>query len=321
MNRAWLLLIGFLVTTARGEEPQPVRQATSRAVEIVNKAAVGHAENRDCFSCHQQSLPLLAFATASKAGLASASGHSKRQLDHTIAFVDKNRENYLSNKGTGGQVDTAGHILLGLAAAGHPPDANTDAIVHYLLKRQAEDGHWNCSSNRPPSEASHVTTTWLASAGLKAYGESRAKESKTAIEKARDWLRKVKPKDNEDHAFRLMGLRACGEGPVETAQAAADLLARQQTDGGWSQTQEVASDAYATATALVALHLPATDKARAKANAYLLASQKPDGSWHVASRSKPFQKYFETGFPHGKDQWISSTATAWAIVALAQGND
>jgi hypothetical protein len=43
----------------------------------------------------------------------------------------------------------------------------------------------------------------------------------------------------------------------------------------------------------------------------------PDGSWLVRSRSRPFQTYFETGFPHGKDQWISSAATGWATAALA----
>lgn len=318
MTRAWFLL-ALLATTARGGEPEGVRPAIARAVSIVNKAAAGHAENRECFSCHQQSLPLLAFAAAGKSGITVEAGHTRRQLDHTIAFVDKNQANYLSNKGTGGQVDTAGHILLGLAAAGHPPDANTDAIVHYLLKRQAEDGHWNCSSDRPPSEASNVTTTWLASAGLKAYGGSRTKETAPAIDKALDWFRAVTPRDNEEHAFRLMGLRACGECPCEIDRAAAELLALQKPDGGWSQRESMASDAYATGTALAALELPDGNPARAKAFAWLLSSQKPDGSWHVVSRSKPFQKYFETGFPHGKDQWISSTATAWAIVALSQG--
>jgi N-acyl-D-amino-acid deacylase len=37
----------------------------------------------------------------------------------------------------------------------------------------------------------------------------------------------------------------------------------------------------------------------------------------VKSRSKPFQAYFETGFPHEKDQFISSHASSWAVVALA----
>ena len=50
---------------------------------------------------------------------------------------------------------------------------------------------------------------------------------------------------------------------------------------------------------------------------FLLASQLADGSWHVRSRSRPFQIYFESGFPHGKDQFISVAASGWAATALA----
>ena len=51
---------------------------------------------------------------------------------------------------------------------------------------------------------------------------------------------------------------------------------------------------------------------------FLLKSQKADGSWLVESRSKPFQKYFETGFPHGVHQFVSTSATAWATIALLE---
>jgi hypothetical protein len=81
------------------------------------------------------------------------------------------------------------------------------------------------------------------------------------------------------------------------------------------------SDAYATGTALVALHqagrLPTTDPAYQRGVAFLLKTQREDGSWLVRKRSKPFQSYYESGFPHGKDQFISITATGWATTALA----
>ena len=37
----------------------------------------------------------------------------------------------------------------------------------------------------------------------------------------------------------------------------------------------------------------------------------------MASRSKPFQLYFESGFPYGKDQFIAVAASGWAAAALA----
>ena len=80
------------------------------------------------------------------------------------------------------------------------------------------------------------------------------------------------------------------------------------------------SDAYATGTALHALLetgcLAPEDAASRRAALFLLERQEADGSWHVVSRSDPFQTYFETGFPHGEDQFISTSASAWATIAL-----
>jgi len=42
-----------------------------------------------------------------------------------------------------------------------------------------------------------------------------------------------------------------------------------------------------------------------------------DGTWFVPTRAFGFQRYFETGFPHGRSQFISAAATSWAVIALA----
>jgi hypothetical protein len=49
----------------------------------------------------------------------------------------------------------------------------------------------------------------------------------------------------------------------------------------------------------------------------LLRTQLEDGTWFVRSRAFGFQRYFDAGFPHGTDQFISAAATAWATIALA----
>jgi hypothetical protein len=80
------------------------------------------------------------------------------------------------------------------------------------------------------------------------------------------------------------------------------------------------SDAYATGQALYALQAVAAissgDPAYRRGFEYLIKSQAKDGSWHVKTRSLPIQPYFESGFPYGHDQWISSAATSWAAMAL-----
>jgi squalene cyclase len=103
--------------------------------------------------------------------------------------------------------------------------------------------------------------------------------------------------------------------------AARELVAGQRSDGGWSQEPSMESDAYATGEALVALGesgaIREDDPAVGQGVAFLLRTQLDDGSWFVKSRAVPIQAYFESGFPHGPDQWISAAATAWAVTALA----
>src|SRR5262249_26962915 len=100
-----------------------------------------------------------------------------------------------------------------------------------------------------------------------------------------------------------------------------DLLATQRGDGGWGQIDSLASDSYATGSALVALHeagdLLTNDPAYRRGGAFLVHTQKADGTWFVSSRSKPFQLYFASGFPYGKDQFIAVAASGWAAAALA----
>ena len=50
---------------------------------------------------------------------------------------------------------------------------------------------------------------------------------------------------------------------------------------------------------------------------YLLSTQAADGTWHVKSRSLLFQPYFESGYPYGRDEWISAAGAAYATLAIA----
>jgi hypothetical protein len=72
---------------------------------------------------------------------------------------------------------------------------------------------------------------------------------------------------------------------------------------------------------LVALHeaggLATDDPAYRRGAAFLANTQKDDGTWFVASRTRLLQVYFESGFPYGKDQFISIAASGWAAAALA----
>src|SRR5207248_3260094 len=164
--------------------------------------------------------------------------------------------------------------------------------------------HWKATSNRPPSEASDLTTTYLAVRGLKTFGTGEQKERiEKRLADARRWLQDVPVKETEERVFRLWALKLVGATGQDLQRACRDLQKTQRKDGGWGQTDELASDAYATGSALVALHQAGglgTDNAVYRRGVqFLIGNQRPDGSWFVKSRSKPFQIYFETGFPHG----------------------
>src|SRR5262249_9572890 len=97
--------------------------------------------------------------------------------------------------------------------------------------------------------------------------------------------------------------------------------------GGWAQLPDYQPDAYSTGEALFALdELPenseATVVARNKGIRFLLSTQASDGTWHVYTRmlspAEVSPKYFSTGFPYGKDEFLSYAGSCWAVMALAR---
>ena len=110
--------------------------------------------------------------------------------------------------------------------------------------------------------------------------------------------------------------------PTDVLQPVRDqLIERQHEDGGWGQRLELPSDAYATGQAIFVLRgagLGRDDARLRRGVEFLMQTRHADGSWLVKSRSKPIQEFFDNGDPHGKDQFISISATAWAVTALAK---
>ena len=302
--------------------PGAVRAAVEKGLLPILKSMRDYPESRDCFSCHHQAVPTLALATAKGRGFAIEAEAIAEAVEHTEADLLGALESYRKGAGQPGGVTRAGYALFTLEVGGKAPDDVTGAVAEYLLKRDGTSDHWRVSSARPPSEASEFTATYVALRALAAYGTDEQKSRIAGrVEKARQWLAKSRPKDTEDRAFRLLALRQVSAPEGAIGEATADLLATRRGDGGWAQLDGGTSDAYATGSALVALHLAgglATDSPAYRGGLkFLIADQRGDGSWFVASRSKPFQTYFESGFPYGKDQFISMTASSWAMTALA----
>ncbi len=283
--------------------------------------------NRTCFACHNQAHVLIAMRAAERfAGIAVDPALSEANAKHSLKFLARNEEAYKKGNGQGGQADTAGYALWLLDLTRTPPNDTTSAVAEYLIQYHADWGYWRVSGNRPPSEASHFSTTYAALRGLKAFATAEQKlrvEERSA--KAKAWLEKTPTVDTEDAVFRLRGLCLVESSTEIRLKAVEELKGLQREDGGFSQTKEMSSDAYATGSAMVALAEANPECVKGdsyrKGVEYLLRTQLVDGTWRVKTHSKPFQEYFETGFPHEKDQFISSAATGWAVAALSAALD
>ncbi len=161
---------------------------------------------------------------------------------------------------------------------------------------------------------SDFSATALAIRSLQAFGSpGDAEELNARIARAITWLRKNTPVTTDDEVFRLFGLHWAKSDAALLSAAVTKLRNEQNPDGGWSQVRGLNSDAYATGQVLVALHeaggVRTDDPLYQRGVKYLLETQEPDGSWLVHKRAVPINPYSESGFPHGKFQFISYAGT------------
>jgi hypothetical protein len=213
------------------------------------------------------------------------------------------------------------YVLLGLDAEGYQADLSTDAVAMFIRTHQMADGQWAFGpAARPPLCADTLGQTVLSMRGLQLY-TPRVDQADFAksIQLAASWIGEYQPRTNYDLAWRLQGLVWGGRSQDAVLKARRDLLAVQHANGGWSDVASMESGAYTTGLAMLALQssgLPVSDPAYQRGVEYLLNTQLDDGSWHVRSRAAGFQPYFDNGFPHGVDQWISAAGTSLATAAL-----
>ena len=315
-----------ILASAHEPTPERIRSSVGRALPLFRAALTTHAEERTCFACHNQAHPMLAMTAARRLGFELDPVLVRDQVKHIRTFIADHRNDWVEFKGTGGQADTAGWLLATFAAAGEKPDSDTAIIAKYLLQRHADRKHRPVTSTRPPTQASSFTTSWLAVRALKHWGNDLDREAIDArMAAVREWAGKTKPKDTEDRVFRLRLLADAGADSSIVTAAAQDLIDQQLADGSWAQLADRPGDAYATGSALAALVEAAGHSPRSRIYRrgveFLLRSQRDDGSWKVATRSRPIQPYYEGGYPHGKDQFISSSAGAWSVVALSYAGE
>lgn len=296
------------------------REAIAKALAASQPASANFLATGGCVSCHADNINGLAVAAAKPLGIPADYELEARQARTTATLRGSMEQQLFQLQDPPPGVDGMQFSLLQMAAAKVPPKLSTDSLIHYITAGQRKEGDWpNGGTVRPPLEDGSFSQTARGIRVLRVYPiGGRKAEFDERVERAAKWLEKAEPLTTEDRTMQLLGIAWAGH--KAPSNRVKQLLAKQRADGGWGQTDHLASDAYATGEALWALHesgVAPADGVYRRGVEFLLRTQQQDGTWHVVTRALSFQPYFQSGFPHGHDQWISQAGTAMATIGLA----
>jgi hypothetical protein len=317
-----------------GAMPPQVCQTVGRAVGYLLARSTQWLATRKCAACHHVAFPLWAMGEAERPGYVI----DKKWFDKTAEGTFGGREQMIAAKLIYGPKDAPdprpegrgvrmGLVFMAVAAETFAaPSAGQKHCLQVTRDNidttQLADGSWNFLDDRPPiheSRASDAAWILFALGGL-AHARPTAAE-RAEIDKGMARLERTKLADSHQGKVLkvLLAIRA-GKSRDELRPALDELLALQRADGGWRQTAEMASDAYATGQTLYVLSLAGhsaepSGKIRPqikRAIEFLVATQKADGSWPMMSRPKPGGKPAKLLTP------ITTAATSWATLGLVR---
>jgi hypothetical protein len=328
------LALAVVPATITPATKQQVCQTVERAIGYLQTESAAWLNTRKCAACHHVPMPLWALGQAERQGYAI----DKRFVADTIESLLGSRDKLLASKIFPNPADppdprpqgrglNMGLPFLAVAAQSFPSlgvgqKQSLRLIAEEIVKKQQPDGSWEffATLRRPPINESQTTdAAWIIMALAGETGPDAPESQRAALSKAIAWLDAAKPSNlHQEKVLKvLMGTRSAK--PRETMQVLIDeLLALQRADGGWSQTvPELKSDAFATGQTLYVLSLAGYSAERPEIKRgidFLVATQTPDGSWPMISRSTP------DGSPGGAKLLspITCAASSWATLGLAR---
>jgi hypothetical protein len=254
------------VASAQDVQPKPsdVGAAIKRGLGFLVKDALAWKKEHNCASCHHAALVVWSMREA-------------RQRGHVVDEpVLAELTKWLAGSGDGKfglarppsapKAASPKAIYFALALGTDPkPDAATQAGLKLLLKtvetEQTENGSWSTwPETRPPifgtSDESLTALATLAVLPAAAAGDA---EAKAARDQGVRWLGQTKTDDDpQSIALRLVLWKQLGRPAEECQPLVRRIKDRQNSDGGWSQTKGMGSDAWATGQALYALAMAGT---------------------------------------------------------------
>jgi N-acyl-D-amino-acid deacylase len=310
---------------AGGETNNPTSVAVEHGLRFLQAEAFQWKQSRSCAACHHAALMVWAFNEARTHGY-SVDTNALSQVT-AWAFTDM-KTNSLTEQPPPRDVINLGWVytLLSIETAPFPEQrnesGNTSAdvlaaarqtLIQQIVKKQASDGSWGKPlDERVPLGGPVEDIAILSRLALIQSGDNSA-EVTECMNKAAGWLASHHdPSSRQARNLRvLMNLREAKQ-TSEFSREIESIRAEQGSDGGWSQTPEMPSDAYATGQTLYVLARAGVnreDPAMKRGAEFLKRTQREEGSWPMTSRVKA-----KNLSP------ITATGTAWAVLGLIRAS-
>ncbi len=302
--------------------PSEVVRTIDRGLAFLAKDAVAWKQKHNCVSCHHASLVIWALREARQRGNA-VDEPVLAELTKWVAEAGDGKTGVPRPAGIPRALNAkAVWFALALGA-----DLKPDAVAQQGLKRllktvesdQTENGSWAAwPETRPPifgnSDESMTALATLAVLPATAAGDDTAKAVR---DKGVQWLAETKTDDDpQSIAMRLVLWKRLDRPAEEWQPLVRRIRQRQNADGGWSQTRDMASDAWATGQALYALAhagIKPDEPVIRRAHAFLIQTQRDDGSWPMTSRPVTLGgKGSSSLIP------ITGAGSVWAVLGLVR---
>lgn len=326
---AAIILPFFAMASALAEEsaaptpaPDPPLPPVERALAFMQKEAYRWKGAKGCAACHHAAMVVWSINEARARG--HAVDEAARAELTLWAFtnmqenvrVDQAPPRNVINLGavyTLMSAETAAPFVQPAAPPADPIPAARAALLAHIVGKQAEDGAWGLPlDERVPLGGPVEDIAILSRIALLQSGEESTTVT-ACLKKSAEWLAAhADQSSRQSRNFRLMmGLRE-GKTAEELKPVVDAIKAEQNADGGWSQTAEMPSDAYATGQSLYVLARAGAkpeEPELARGVAFLIGSQREDGSWPMTSRV------------NSKDMTpITETGTAWATLGIVRAS-
>jgi squalene-hopene/tetraprenyl-beta-curcumene cyclase len=320
------LLVALIPALASAQESAAPRAAVETAIhrglDFLAADALAWKEEHQCASCHHASLVVLAMREAKDSG---------RAVDEPLL---SELTNWMAESGDGkftlARPASAPHaaspkaiyFALALGADPEPNPAVEEGrkrLLATVRAEQTEQGSWSAwPGTRPPIfGSSDESLTLLATLALLPAAAADDREAQSARDLSFQWLTRTRTDDDpQSIALRLVLWNRLGRPAAESQPLAQRIRERQNSDGGWSQTTAMPSDAWATGQALYALAhggINSGDPAIVRGQDFLVRTQRGNGSWPMTSRPAT------PGGP-GSSSLIPITGggAAWGVLGLVR---